>query len=1571
MTSILTRPVLYFSAIAAFSVLAILIADAYSPEAFAQKNELTNQPPNASPDSYPVHRSLSVPAPGVLANDSDPDGDQISVAQPNQQTTSLGNVLIGSQGSLFFTATTPGSGSVTVGYQVCDNQAPAACSSSTVTFNVANQYPIAPTIYYEVTGPSLNVPPEEGIFTRVSDPDGDPLTVGAVNVEIPGEGHVTVNNNGGVGFTNYRSTPGYVIGNYNVCDDSLACTWGIIFFVVEPTDGENNAGYFCPSLGEPVNVTNGNMWLQQIDFALPGIGEVVQVNRFYNSMIQRSGMFGFGWTTQYDESLWAYGDRILRLNMPDSQSVYFARAATSDPFVNVKVGVEGQIIKNQDNSFTLTFKDGRKHQFNPSGRLLWQKDRNGNQTTLTYDGNGNISNVTDAFGRTLTLIPNANGTISKICDGTGQDPCNGAGTIATYDYESGTAKLSTVTYGDASKYKFEYDTTSAPGKVLLKTVKDALDNIVETHNYDSQGRATTSEKHGGIEKYEFTYSSATLTSVKHKKIATDPYIETKYYFDKSRGRNVVTKTEGVCSCGGSGPEIMEYFYDGRLNRIKTIDALGNETTATYDLNGNRLSQTDRFGTQQFTYNSVGQVLTYRDRIDSQNQDPNVKTAVLTYDSAGNPISSTDALGKITTLAYPTTNNKGLPDSVTDARNNITKFKWFTTSGLLEEIEDPYTKKTKFTYDARGRVKTVTNALNHVTTYNYFDDSTRTVEMIYPNSDKITYKYDIRRTLESVTDERGKITGYEFDPQYRLKKITDPLGHVREFGYDLMSNRTSYKDPLGNITDYTFDDFGRVKEIEYPAATSGATRLKETFKYDKLGRTLEYRDTASRLTSYAYNDTTRTNTVTNAELEVTATKYNQRFQTVEVKDAINQEYTFAYDPLGRQLSQTRAGATTSFQYDEVGNRKERIDYMGRKTKYTHDNLNRLTEIEYLPTTTIVGGQPSPALMPNQKSTYVYDYISRLISATNETGTVSFGYDNRNRTTSTTDVFGHTINYEYERTVSVNQRRLKFDGAMYAVYNFDDAERLASIVNSSDSTTISFGYDNEDKVISRSYPNGVTTSYQYFDNDLLKRITDSNSSGTLFDRQYLYNSARQISQIIEPTRSRTFGYDNVDRLTSVTDAVYGNETYSFDDVGNRLTSHLASNYDYQAGQFNRLISATTPTQTVTYSHDANGNTTTKAEGSNFWRYTWDYENRLGEASTRRQKVRYKFDALGRRVQRYLVGGKENTKFVNDGKDVLVDDNLGTLTKYINGGGIDNKLRQTTGTTASYFLTDHLGSTNGLADASGAITSQTAYDSFGKATNASFPSRYQFTGREYDSFSGFHYYRARSYDANLGRFASEDPIGFGGGDVNLYGYVWNNQQTFTDPSGLFPFSNWGGLERPAKWADDADKWTENNRQRWQGKQENWRWNGSVNTVADLASGFNNMFRVGTGLGQALYCDVPAYRRLELVSEDVVRAGSLFLTMAAPFAGRLAGQPASTVRPKGPPKPSARFETPTNPPQPPLSDFPAGWRVRTGAPTEQYPNGYWRLEKPMGNGGWQGIDPSTMKPGTHPETHIPLPPR
>jgi RHS repeat-associated protein len=64
--------------------------------------------------------------------------------------------------------------------------------------------------------------------------------------------------------------------------------------------------------------------------------------------------------------------------------------------------------------------------------------------------------------------------------------------------------------------------------------------------------------------------------------------------------------------------------------------------------------------------------------------------------------------------------------------------------------------------------------------------------------------------------------------------------------------------------------------------------------------------------------------------------------------------------------------------------------------------------------------------------------------------------------------------------------------------------------------------------------------------------------------------------------------------------------------------------------------------------------------------------------------------------------------------------------------------------------------------------------------------FTGREFDSESHLYYYRARYYDTKLGRFISADPIGFRGGDFNMYRYVSNNPVNYKDPTGLQSYGN-----------------------------------------------------------------------------------------------------------------------------------------------------------------------------------------
>jgi RHS repeat-associated protein len=147
--------------------------------------------------------------------------------------------------------------------------------------------------------------------------------------------------------------------------------------------------------------------------------------------------------------------------------------------------------------------------------------------------------------------------------------------------------------------------------------------------------------------------------------------------------------------------------------------------------------------------------------------------------------------------------------------------------------------------------------------------------------------------------------------------------------------------------------------------------------------------------------------------------------------------------------------------------------------------------------------------------------------------------------------------------------------------------------------------------------------------------------------------------------------------------------------------------------------------------------------------------------------------------------STTFVYDGQDVLKDINSdGSTVDYLNGPGIDNKLRLTDSRLATtgplYFLQDQLGSTSGLTNSNGGIVERVTYDAYGNSAGTSL-TRYDYTGRERDPDTGLLYYRARWYDPQVGRFISEDPIGLSGG-INQFAYVSNNPQNATDPSGLF---------------------------------------------------------------------------------------------------------------------------------------------------------------------------------------------
>jgi RHS repeat-associated protein len=197
------------------------------------------------------------------------------------------------------------------------------------------------------------------------------------------------------------------------------------------------------------------------------------------------------------------------------------------------------------------------------------------------------------------------------------------------------------------------------------------------------------------------------------------------------------------------------------------------------------------------------------------------------------------------------------------------------------------------------------------------------------------------------------------------------------------------------------------------------------------------------------------------------------------------------------------------------------------------------------------------------------------------------------------------------------------------------------------------------------------------------------------------------------------------------------------------------------------------------DSNGNLASKTEGSDNWAYTWNAENQLVKVEKNGvEQARFAYDPAGRRVEK--VTGGATTSYTYDRGSILREIRGGTVLRYTHGLGVDEPLAVEDGVNLSYLHADGLGSVVRATNGSGGITLTRQYDAWGNLETGASEPGYAFTGREWDPETGLYYYRARYYDARLGRFAGEDPIGLRGG-VNLYAYVDSNPVERTDPLGL----------------------------------------------------------------------------------------------------------------------------------------------------------------------------------------------
>jgi RHS repeat-associated protein len=931
------------------------------------------------------------------------------------------------------------------------------------------------------------------------------------------------------------------------------------------------------------------------------------------------------------------------------------------------------------------------------------------------------------------------------------------------------------------------------------------------------------------------------------------------------------------------------------------------------------------------------------------------------------------------------------------------------------------ERTRYIYDDYKRVISVTNPMNEATTFSYappngtgsYAHTTASVYRATSQLSKITtFDYDenfrqkmVRKGAESIDDDGG--TWFDYDEVGNLKSVKDPRGNETTFTYDERNRRSSMTDPLTTDLDGNSNRNGNGHTIDWEHDTR-SNLTKET-RADGLFRRLEYNAVSQVIDTYGF-----ATEHTHYERDLAG---NVR-QLVDPKPAT---YFFEYDKLNRKTSAVYPPDATftirseGWHYDFAGNMDQYTNPAGQIKTLGYDTRNRLYSSYWNS-----GDGPTIGLgyYDNSQLGIVITYVGGISETT-----VVFGYDDANRQTwEEQTVAGYSKRrVETPRDHDGYRSGLNIPGLYTLSYDYTKRGQLAHIYGGGPVTWFNYSYDPTGNLIKRQDVLGdVNDSTNVMDAngvsqyDALNRPTMWEQTGTAtgthdstFARSHFnYDNLGRLTaswRDEQASKGEWFGYNATGQLTDV--------AYNADNVssGTPLNATRTVHYAMTPDTLNRStmtdggeLNVYTPNSLNQYNNVNGGDVHYDGNFNLMWTggfsADYDLENHLTSVTSGEDDAEFTYDGLGRCLKRTVDG--DTTLVVYDGwKPIWELDHWDGVSWNIYGPGPDEILyRHDMIRGELRYHLDRMGNVAFLLDSDGDGIEKYTYDAFGKPTVTDwsgnnprpyswYGNRFMFTGRVYFPEFGLYDYRNRFYYPVLGRFLQSDPTGFDAGDMNLYRYCGGDPINRSDPFGLAGEGSDGNDRAHDRDNNDKEVWLP--RQFVDASQlprepitrtpfdaggpfELW----NPNLLGDYFSATSepglreSAFSLGSlppnSLSSTPLPSVPAISASPTPSPNVNNDG--WLTKFEKWWSSFSPSPVDNwvFNSAGTPN----FRAPTNPPQMPPENIPPGWRIRQKPPEPGYPDGLWRLEKPMDNGGWQGINPSTMKPGPQWETHVPFPP-
>jgi hypothetical protein len=396
-----------------------------------------------------------------------------------------------------------------------------------------------------------------------------------------------------------------------------------------------------------------------------------------------------------------------------------------------------------------------------------------------------------------------------------------------------------------------------------------------------------------------------------------------------------------------------------------------------------------------------------------------------------------------------------------------------------------------------------------------------------------------------------------------------------------------------------------------------------------------------------------------------------------------------DAFGKPTAITRSGGgvsvTRSYVYDTNQRLCKTIEPETAATFQKYDGANnvawRASGVQLLSPNCDPDSVPT-----NKRISFGYDALNRLKTTTYSDGSPSIA-----RTYTPDGLLNSITSNGAVWTYGYNKRRLNetevlaYGGVNYnLVRAYDPNASLSSLKYPIDNLTVTYNPNalGEPRQVGTYasnityYPNGAIAGFKYGNNvvhslsqNMRGLPLQSADSGVLSD-VYTYDQNANVATITDQQQgvmSRTMGYDNLNRLKSVSNpGLWGNATYTYDAIDNLRTSTITGGgtartltMNFPDPATNRLMSTSggPAAYNFTYNYDAQGNIIQRGSQT----YTFDQGNRMTSAAGR---ATYAYDGSGRRVSVVGTDGVNRIQVYSLAGQILYTAPTGSAggTKYI---------------------------------------------------------------------------------------------------------------------------------------------------------------------------------------------------------------------------------------------------------------------------------------------------------------------